>query len=89
MPALIDEKGRRYGNLTVLRRAVTPEKKAAYWRCSCKCGKETIVNGSALRNGSTTSCGCVRDELASERMARRWAALKDWEAKHGPYAGTA
>lgn len=28
------------------------------WRCRCACGKESIVAGSSLKNGSTKSCGC-------------------------------
>lgn len=33
----------------------------AYWRCLCDCGNYTIASGHDLRNGSVTSCGCVRN----------------------------
>lgn len=33
-------------------------KRNVFWECLCDCGAETIVIGSGLRNGHTTSCGC-------------------------------
>lgn len=33
-------------------------KTGAYWKCKCDCGNEKIARGSALRNGTTTHCGC-------------------------------
>lgn len=49
--------GRRFGALTVLRRA---ESKSLHvrWRCACDCGGEKDVLGFYLRNGQTQSCGC-------------------------------
>lgn len=37
------------------------------WLCSCLCGNKTVVRGSRLLNGSTSSCGCLRKELAANR----------------------
>lgn len=51
--------GRRFGMLTVLeQRGKTPAGQAK-WRCSCDCGGETTTTGGHLRNGHTTSCGCL------------------------------
>lgn len=57
--------GQRFGRLTVIERAHEP-KQTPRWRCVCDCGKEKIIIGSSLRNGSTTSCGCLQKERASE-----------------------
>jgi hypothetical protein len=37
------------------------------WRCICICGNERAVSAVHLRNGHTTSCGCLRREKTSER----------------------
>jgi hypothetical protein len=50
--------GQKFGKLTVIEEAY--RKKNVYWKCLCNCGSETIVIGSGLRNGHTTSCGCAR-----------------------------
>ena len=55
---LIDLTGKPYGKWTVKRRgANTPDGKPC-WECLCECGTERTVRASALRNGSSTSCGC-------------------------------
>lgn len=63
------EEGKIYGFLQVNRMATPEEIKTVrpinatgvYWNCTClKCGKENvIVKGDYLRNGDTTSCGCL------------------------------
>lgn len=58
----IDEKGNVYGRLTVVKRAENTDKGQAQWLCKCKCGSNPIVEGSSLRSGNTTSCGCKRIE---------------------------
>ena len=60
-----DETGNRYGRLLVIRRSSSSHA-GSKWLCKCDCGKYTEVYGYALRNGSTTSCGCYR---------REWQAL--------------
>ena len=34
----------------------------ATWLCQCDCGNKTIVYGTTLRSGETTSCGCFKHE---------------------------
>lgn len=58
---LKDETGKRYGRLLVLERAGT-KNGCATWLCQCDCGNKTIVYGSTLRSGETTSCGCKKFE---------------------------
>lgn len=61
-----DETGNTYGILTVLERAGNNKHGKALWKCRCECGKEIIVDGTSLRTGNTTSCGCRR--LSAEKL---------------------
>ena len=67
MGAFKDLTGQRFGKLVVLERAedyVSPKgHHDTRWHCRCDCGKELDVNTSSLKNGRTTSCGCLRDEV--------------------------
>lgn len=55
-----------FGHLTVIRMAQTEKSERGSWRCICKCNlcgiKIVDVSVTALSNGSTTSCGCRRDQ---------------------------
>ena len=67
MSKVIDIVGRRFGRLTVtnlLGRVPlsTGSQKRTFWRCLCDCGKETKVDGGALKAGTISSCGCGREE---------------------------
>src|ERR1051325_5296032 len=58
--------GQVFGRLTVLE--ALPERssnRSVIWRCLCRCGCETAVNGSRLRRGTTQSCGCLNREQVS------------------------
>lgn len=67
-PNLIDETGNKYGYLTVLEPDIQSSKDGhKKWICQCKCGKICSVKGKELRNGHTSSCGCLQSEDASER----------------------
>ena len=39
-----------------------------YWLCVCDCGSERYVRSAHLTSGRSTSCGCYRVEVSSERM---------------------
>ena len=68
----IDLKGKTFGRLEVLERAgtaYTPNFTAVpLWRCRCECGAVKLCRGDKLRQNKIRSCGCLRDELASERL---------------------
>lgn len=64
--------GKRFGRLLVLERDLTRKGHQAYWKCRCDCGNTKSINGSSLRRGLTTSCGCHRKE-----------ALRKANRKHG------
>jgi hypothetical protein len=52
----IDEIGNTYGKYKVIGKA-KKTKGAAYWVCSCECGKKKTVRGDLLRKGEAASCG--------------------------------
>ncbi|MHC0037905.1 hypothetical protein [Pseudoneobacillus sp. C159] len=64
-PLGMDLTGRRFGKLVVLSAHQVPIGKDRYrtrWICLCDCGKEKIIDGSALLAGKTQTCnGCFRD----------------------------
>lgn len=57
MPAFQDLTGHKYGRLTV--KSYVGERK---WRCLCDCGREHVAFSFNMRQGKTTSCGCLHDE---------------------------
>ncbi len=59
-----DEKGKRYGRLSVLDEAGRSSG-AVTWHCRCDCGQLTEVVGCDLRRGHTTSCGCAQREAVA------------------------
>lgn len=60
-----DMTGKRYGKLVGLRYIET-RKGGAHWEFQCDCGNKTITNGSSVRLGRTTSCGCFGNEQTSK-----------------------
>ncbi|MCD8376221.1 MAG: hypothetical protein LUD69_04705 [Oscillospiraceae bacterium] len=68
-----DLTGNRYGRLVVVSEA---EYKKPYrmWNCVCDCGNTTVVRGTSLTSGHTTSCGCFQRDCASSA-----------NTKHGMY----
>lgn len=60
--------GKRYGRLTVTGIADRKTKGGELiWRCVCDCGSVTETTGTNLRRGATKSCGCLRNEILSNR----------------------
>lgn len=67
----------RFGRILVIDKAETPEgKKGTYWNCQCDCGNQKIIKGTYLTQGNTTSCGCLRREICSEK-GKRNKPIKD------------
>jgi len=60
----INIQGKRFGRLLVLNYSGKRNKNHC-WLCKCNCGKEKIILGSCLKNGSTQSCGCLQREITS------------------------
>jgi hypothetical protein len=74
MKTMKDRTGLRFGKLTVVSFSHKRNGKQYFWTCRCDCGREKVVNISALVQGDTASCGCF--EQASRYGRRR---------KHGMY----
>jgi hypothetical protein len=54
-----------FGRLTVIESAWQNSSRKLCWRCRCACGRVLLVHTSALRNGNTKSCGCLRSEMVA------------------------
>lgn len=47
------------------------------YRCRCDCGKETLASHSDIRAGRKKSCGCLKNELACERVRTHGLSKRD------------
>lgn len=56
--------GQKYGRLTVT--GFVHKGKKWYWECTCECGNSIITQAYLVRDGHTSSCGCLQRERASE-----------------------
>lgn len=74
--------GVRFGRLEVIQISESAKSGHSKWLCKCDCGGETIVLGSNLRRGHTTSCGCLHQEKRTKhgkskhRLYTIWAMMK-------------
>ena len=59
----VDLIGRRFGRLSVIRNVRWGNK--ARWECLCDCGAKTLVYGTSLAEGKTTSCGCAQRDAVT------------------------
>lgn len=66
-PSLI---GQKFGKLTVIEKAYS-NGKYIYWKCQCECGQTTIVSGTNLKTGNTSSCGCINYSIG-EHNIQKW-----------------
>lgn len=68
MSRFIDLTGQRFGRLTVIGDSGERSNNGSiYWKCKCDCDNETKVVVTALRDGSTKSCGCLWKEAMAAR----------------------
>ena len=62
---------RRFGRLVVVSKALPKMMESGRLRytylCLCDCGKETTVQATSLKSGSTLSCGCLRVDRHREK----------------------
>ena len=75
MGKLIDLTGQRFGKLTVLRKGISVRHPSggisATWICRCECGKELSIISRSLLTGRSTSCGCIRSEIFTQKHINR------------------
>lgn len=82
----VDLTGLRFGRLLVLTYAGKATSAGTLWNCQCDCGKTTQKRSGRLRNGSTRSCGCLRNEQMSV-MASSKKGEAHWRWKGGRHVG--
>jgi len=61
---VIDLTGKRFSRWLVIK--LDRLDGGAWWICECDCGNTKSVPGSALRNGSSQSCGCLHRDRVIE-----------------------
>jgi hypothetical protein len=60
---MINRVGNKYGLLTVIEKATSPDKSYIMWKCLCDCGTYINVKAGNLNSGNTKSCGCNSSQL--------------------------
>jgi hypothetical protein len=71
----MDLSGKRFGRLTVQQEYKRIGRRL-YWDCLCDCGIRKFILGAHLTKGSSLSCGCLRNELNTERLSKEDARTK-------------
>lgn len=66
----LDISNRRFGRLVAIKPIGKNHKGCYIWLCKCDCGNETNVIVSDLTKGSTTSCGCYRNEISRKKLLK-------------------
>lgn len=72
MPSAFDPAkivGQRFGKLTVISSAPSEGGKCK-WNCLCDCGNTSKPSTSALRSGTSASCGCAVGASAKQRFSK-------------------
>ena len=98
MSKFVDLTGRKFGELTVVRRVENHRSGQAMWLCTCSCGGEHKATSHNLTCGDVRTCGCLSRKLAAEKITRHgryntpaynsWRGMKDrcTNPKHSAYA---
>jgi hypothetical protein len=71
MTQLINLKGKKFDDLTVIELADQDKYKRYRWKCICVCGAEVVVGSNNLRTGNTKSCGCRKEKWLASGNAWR------------------
>lgn len=76
--------GKKFNQLQVIK-PVYQQDHFTYYLCKCSCGKEKILRGTNIKNGSVKSCGCLQ-KLAGKARKKHglckhplygvWSAMK-------------
>jgi len=81
-----DLTGKRFGRLVAIEfkpKRDSKGKRLSYWLCQCDCGNTKEIQTTALIQGVTNSCGCIRREgphrthgMKDERIYSIWQNMK-------------
>jgi hypothetical protein len=82
----VDISGQRFGSLVAIEPITLSKNGTWKWRVQCDCGVKKVVFVTALRSGTTRSCGCMRRKnisdklikhgLTSSRTYSSWSSMK-------------
>ena len=75
---VIDLTGQRFVRWLVLERAANDKQGGTRWLCRCECGREKIVQGGSLRNGSSRMCrhcGPIKHGLTGTKLYKIWKGI--------------
>ena len=76
--------GRTFGRLTVLAPVdLKLDHGKTLYECRCECGKTIITRRDSLLSGDTKSCGCLKNDITTERAPKMRAV----NLKHGTNTG--
>lgn len=68
-----DLSGKRFGRWTVIKRVENNQWQQMLYLCECDCGWIGRTQARVLKDGTSKSCGCLKNELASKRIKKLWA----------------
>lgn len=74
-----DITGQRFNKLVAIKQVDKPahiNNRSIYWLFQCDCGNTAVLNGSAVRFGNTTSCGCHGRSVGGARNFDDLSGLK-------------
>lgn len=63
-----DITGERYGMLVVIGLHETEKNNGRFWDCRCDCGNIKTIRRCNLTSGSSTSCGCRKNEIRRKEL---------------------
>lgn len=79
---LNDLSGARFGRWLVSGRAPNRSNQTV-WVCVCDCGAVKAVSAASLRNGDSTSCGCLRREIQGQlKRSHGGTGSPEWNSYH-------
>ena len=77
----INLSGQDFGNLHVDSYYGKDKRGHKYYWCTCKCGSTILCRATHLKDGSTTSCGCLMSKASALR-----GHINKYGTKHKMYA---
>lgn len=68
-----------FGRLTVIKQVGRNSGRAAIWECLCSCGVIKNITAGTLRNGTTKSCGCLRQEVGLSKLTHGYSYTTEYK----------
>lgn len=76
----LDVAGEKYSRLLAIRRVESPNRRTR-WLFKCDCGSEFVSVLDAVRDGRTTSCGCLKNDLLVARSVTHGHSVNRRESR--------